>query len=319
MTGSDWRRASIELDTNLVRLYGRCQTCVDGFNIEHWQRDFGTKPLHPLLSDMLPPHLHLLSLYARSLNSDDVVIRLHNLHDQNQERSFPLLLPLNELLDTTQQVNLRDLRETSLSAVYEYGPPTSVGEGLRVPYPSPVDALHYQLPISTISLLNSDKQLRVKDVQQGKQNADEDGVFISDAALSKQNTDEEGVFISDAALKKDKQQQQAPLQANDGSRRLLQFSKTNQMMVSVSALQLRTFVVSLVQVKPAAEETNKLQSILQASKSPPKFLSRKDLPSYTEFYLVLLLSVGLTIAFIIVLRERPRFQQYLRVARRRPD
>ena len=68
-------------------------------------------------------------------------------------------------------------------------PPTSSGD---VPYPHVQEALKFQSSGSSLRLESGGKDVQMKSVKQENQNADEEGVFISDAALDKKKQDEAG-------------------------------------------------------------------------------------------------------------------------------
>jgi hypothetical protein len=118
LAGSEWRRAAVELDTRVVRLFGRCNSCLNGFDITEWQLSFGSGSVRQLMGESFPRHLHLLPVYARDISSNEVVVRPQDLRDRQEQAVYPAVFSFN---CSSGMAMLQDLRETSLSAVHEYG------------------------------------------------------------------------------------------------------------------------------------------------------------------------------------------------------
>eukprot|EP00474_Spongospora_subterranea_P010186 CRZ10644.1 hypothetical protein [Spongospora subterranea] len=162
------RKQMITIDHPSILLY---PVSADRLTSEQWRARIQDIKV---LSNNPPNNINILSMMVRDSTTDEVVLRLENLAESN-EVAIPTKVSLQNLfLDEVGKV-----RETSLSTVYEY--PTLSSPSAS--YPEDMIQLNFDVSAEVIQTSSIAQQASGVEAGGGKQNSEEEGVFISDVAL----------------------------------------------------------------------------------------------------------------------------------------
>jgi len=140
----------------------------DESNIEYseWRSKFQTS-FHPLEQDF-PTNVHLLSFQARDEASDDILLRIQHIGEANNSPQIPESLDICRIFS---KYGISGIMKVSLNGIYDYDSP------YLFPYRFPVD------PKRIFAKYGMIKANSESDDKSNRQNSEEDGVFISQAAL----------------------------------------------------------------------------------------------------------------------------------------
>ncbi|SPQ93940.1 Alpha-mannosidase [Plasmodiophora brassicae] len=228
-----------------------------------------------LLDMVLPAHMHLLSLMVNDAAGREVVVRLENLRDADQDTQATLLQVHNLFQD---HAGLTNMRETTLTTVYEFPRASYLNDGYLA---KATPVLQFARSDKLISLVDGGGEDMVGgDHQQGKQNAEEEGVFISDVALQK---------------------------AKGWVRRLLD---DNSRAVPFLPRQIRTFIFEVSEKRTVAKEQNEKDaeehvssgSRIQIRRAPIE-VQALSLPGTGEVVFVVCACLATISAVVLILRS----------------